>query len=835
MKKILLLLLILSFNARAQVTLGGDEGSIDYGAPKEYELGGITIEGTDYLDKNVLILSSGLVVGEKIIVPGTDVTDAIHNLWELNLFSDIKISAGKISGKTIFLTIKVEERPRLSKFSFKGIKKHEADDIREKINLNRGKIVTDNLIVTTSNTIREFFVEKGYLGAVSEITQITDTTTNNGVVLSILIKKGRKVKIRDIAFTGNTTLSERQLRRAMKETKEMHWWNVFKSSKYIESNYEADKEKIIAKYNGKGFRDAVILKDTVYRLPEGHLQIRIQVDEGNKYYFRNIKWVGNTKYPEKDLSNILGIKPGDVFDQSLLDQRLFMSPDGRDVTSLYMDDGYLFFQITPVEVLVENDSIDLEMRIYEGKQAIINKVTVSGNTKTNDKVVLREVRTKPGQLFSRSDIIRTQRELGQLRYFNPEKLGVNPKPNASDGTVDIEYVVEEQSSDQVELSGGWGAGRIVGTLGLSFNNFSAKNIFKKDTWRPLPAGDGQSLSIRAQSTGTWFQSYNASFIEPWLGGKKPNSLSVSVFHSRQNLTGARKNDPNRQTLYTTGASVGLGRRLKVPDDYFNLYQELSFQHFVLSNFRTQFTFNNGKANDFSLRTVLQRNSLDQIIYPRSGSQIMASLQITPPYSLLRDPALNTTSYYGEGTQTLRWVEYHKWKFTTSWFTRIVGDLVLNTKLGFGFIGSYNRNIGASPFGRFYLGGSGLTGWALDGREIIALRGYMDGSVGNENGTGAISISKYTMEVRYPVSLNPSATIYGLAFAEAGNAWSSIREFNPFQVARSAGIGVRIFLPMFGLLGLDYGWGFDTVGGNSIGNGAGKGQFHFTIGANIGDL
>jgi outer membrane protein insertion porin family len=485
--------------------------------------------------------------------------------------------------------------------------------------------------------------------------------------------------------------------------------------------------------------------------------------------------------------------------------------------------------------LVENDSIDLEMRIYEGKQATINKVYVTGNTKTNDKVIMREIRTKPGQLFSRSDIVRTQQELSQMRYFNPEKLAVNPKPNPADGSVDIEYVVEEQSSDQVELSGGWGAGRIVGTLGLSFNNFSASNVFKKGAWKPLPSGDGQSLTLRAQSTGAFFQSYNASFMEPWLGGKKPNSLSVSVFHSRQNLTGAPRTDPGRQTLFTTGTSIGLGRRLKVPDDRFQLYQELSFQHFVLSNFRAQFTFQNGKANDFSLRTVLSRNSLDGgFIYPRSGSQITATLQITPPYSRFRDPSTNTTDYYTNEATELRWVEYHKWKFTTSWFTPLVGNLVLNTRLGFGFVGTFNQNIGPSPFGRFYLGGSGLTGWALDGREIIALRGYIDQSVGNRFGTGSVAISKYTFELRYPFSLNPSATIYGLGFAEAGNAWENIRKFNPFQVARSAGVGVRIFLPMFGLLGLDYGWGFDKVD-TRANNGGGKGQFHFTIGANIGDL
>jgi outer membrane protein insertion porin family len=830
-----LILSWVSSNTFAQVMIGGEESTmIDYSIPKEYELGGVVVVGTEYLDKNVIILSSGLSIGEKITVPGEAITKAIKNLWELNLFSDVAITATKIQGKAIFLNIEVEERPRLSKFTFKGIKKHEADDIREKIKLIRGKIVTENLVVTTSNTIKQFYIDKGYLNADVSITQQIDSTQQNAVILNIFIQKKSKIKINKIYFEGNKSLSEKKLKRTMKETKEKKWWNIFKASKYIEENFEGDKEKIIAKYNAKGFRDALIVRDTVYRFDEKTLDIRITISEGPKYYFRDINWVGNAKYSDKELNNILNIRKGDVFNQALLDSKLYMSQDSRDITSLYMDDGYLFFQITPVEVMVENDSIDIELRIYEGKQAIINKVTVTGNTKTNDHVILREIRTKPGQLFSRSDIMRTQRELAQLRYFNPEKLGVNPKPNPGDGTVDIEYVVEEQASDQVELSGGWGAGRLVGTLGVSFNNFSAKNFFKKGAWKPLPSGDGQSLSVRAQTTGTFFQSYNASFIEPWLGGKKPNTMSISVFHSRQNLTGTKKTDANRQTLNTTGISFGLGRRLVVPDDFFTLYQEMGFQHYVLNNFRAQFSFSDGRANDFSIKTVLSRNSIDQPIYPRSGSQITASLQITPPYSLLRDNAQNTPDYYTRTREEVRWVEYHKWKFTTSWFTRLFDNLVLNTKLGFGFVGSYNNTIGASPFGRFYLGGSGLTGWALDGREIIALRGYKDQSVGNPFNTGAVGITKYTMELRYPFSLNPSATIYGLGFAEAGNAWVSMRKYNPFAVARGAGLGVRIFLPMFGLLGLDYGWGFDAVD-NDRSNGRGKGQFHFTIGMNIGDL
>jgi outer membrane protein insertion porin family len=829
-------LMMMGFNTFSQTIIGDQDVDLNLSVQVEYEIGGIVVQGTDYLDKNVIVLSSGLSVGDKIFVPGESITKAIKNLWELNLFSDISISAEKVSGKTIFLSINVEERPRLTKFSFKGVKKSDADDIREKIKLNRGKIVTDNLIVTSKNTIKEFFVDNGYLDVEVSVTQTADTSSQNGVTLLFKVDKKKKVKIEKILFEGNNNIEAKKLKRTMKETKEKHWYNIFKSSKFIEENYEADKQKIIEKYNSKGFRDAQIEYDTVYSSNPGLISIKVKINEGPKYFFRNITWVGNSKHSTAELNNILSIKKGDVYSQSLLDTRLSMSQDSRDVTSLYMDDGYLFFQIQPVEILVENDSIDIEMRIYEGKQATINKITVTGNTKTNDKVIIREIRTKPGQLFSRADIIRTQRELAQLRYFNPEKLGVNPKPNPADGTVDIEYVVEEQASDQLELSGGWGANRLIGTLGVSFNNFSARNFFKSSAWRPVPAGDGQALSVRAQTTGRFYTAFNASFTEPWLGGKKPNSFSTTVYHNRQNQTGLRFDDPLRQTLFITGVSFGLGKRLKKPDDYFTLFQEINIANYQLNNFRGTFTFNNGQALNASYKVALSRNSVDAPIYPRSGSQVTTSLQFTLPYSRFRDASDNTQDYYTRETDKLRLVEYYKYKFTTTWYMPLdkAKKLVLMTKLGFAYLGAYNQNMGFSPFERFYLGGSGLTGFALDGREIIALRGYLDQSVGNTFGTGSIAVNKYTMELRYPLSLNPSATIFVLGFADAGNAWTSYKKYSPFNVVRGAGAGVRVFLPMFGLLGLDYGWGFDKVD-NRANNGNGKGQFHFTIGANIGDL
>jgi outer membrane protein insertion porin family len=825
----------------SQVLLGGEKiEDLSFDNPRDYEIGGITVSGTEFLDKNVLVMLSGLMVGQTVTIPGPVISKSIDNLWEQGLFSDVKLYATKVQGNVIYLNFHLEERPRLSKFSFKGVRKTEADDLRGQLKIIRGQVVTQNTLANSTATIKKYYVDKGYLNAEVSIKEQPDSMLKNNVVLTFIVEKKEKVKIANIVFSGNEHLKSSALRRYMKDTKQRRWYNIIKSSKFIEDNLEKDLEKVIAKYNSKGYRDAQIVRDSVYRLNEKFVNIEIDVKEGNQFYFRDITWVGNSKHTTKELNNILGISKGDIYNQATLEARLFMNPNGRDVTSLYMDDGYLFFQAVPVEILIENDSIDLEIRLYEGKQATINKVTVVGNTKTNDHVIMREIRTKPGQLFSRSDIIRTQRELAQLGYFDQEKLGVNPKPNPSDGTVDIEYVVEERPSDQVELSGGWGANRIVGTLGVSFNNFSAKNIFKKNAWRPLPAGDGQRLSIRAQTTGVWFQSYNASFTEPWLGGKRPNSLSVSVYHSIQTNGEKKKvtindvevDNENRQHVNITGVSVGLGRRLQWPDDYFTLYQEASFQHYEMKKWPS-FLFSTGIANNLSYKVSVSRNSIDAPIYPRKGSQTTLTVQLTPPYSLFQRDSLNNPvkDFSGYSLQDrYRWIEYHKWKFTTSWFTNLAGNLVLNTKAGFGFLGYYNQGLGYAPFERFYLGGSGLTGFALDGREIIALRGYDDQSLSPQ--VGGTIISKYTLELRYPISLNPNATVYLLGFTEAGNTWNNIREYNPFSVKRSAGVGVRVFLPMFGLLGLDWGHRLDEIPSLPTMQ---KSQVHFTIGFNLGEL
>lgn len=818
------LLLLLSVNLRAQVLLGNDI-TLDYDSPREYEIGGITISGVQFLDEGVLLTLTGLAIGDKIKVPGEKISQAIENLWKQGLLTDIKVRATRIENGKIFLDFGLTERPRLSKFTFTGIKKNEADKLREKLKLVSGKVLTENLIQSSKTQVKEYFVEKGFLFTEVDIKTERDTSAPNSELMHISISNKRRIKIHEIKITGNHELSAHKIQHKMKGTKSKGFFK-FVTSKYNEEAFTEDKQKIVDLYQNKGYRDARVISDSVYRYNNKMVNIDLTIDEGHKYYFRNITWSGNTKYSSTQLAQILGINRGDVYNQKKLDEGLSLNPNGRDVSSLYMDDGYLFFQVNPVEVQVDGDSIDLEMRVYEGKQAVVNRVTVKGNTKTNDKVILREIRTQPGQLFSRSDIIRTQRELAQLGYFDQEKLAVNPKPNPADGTVDIEYVVEERPSDQLELSGGWGAGQVVGTLGLKFSNFSARNIFKKDSYTPLPSGDGQQLSLRFQSNGIQYQSYNASFTEPWLGGRKPNSLTFSVYRSVQ-TNGYKRSNENRADIQITGTSVGLGRRLKWPDDYFNIYHEVSVAHYLLHKYSTSFLFSDGYSNNLNFQQTISRNSVDGFIWIRSGSQISFTIQATPPFSLFNNIDYSTAT----DQVKYRWIEYHKWKFSGSWFKSLGPKFVVNARTNFGFLGFYNKKIGQSPFERFYLGGDGLSGFSLDGREIIALRGYENNTITPRNlinggYIGGTVYDKFTMELRFPVSLNPQATIYTLGFIEGGNNWLHFNEFNPYDMKRSAGVGFRIFLPMFGLLGLDWGYGFDKVKNLPGVEGS---HFHFTIG------
>ncbi len=856
-------------NALAQIQIGSDVSSIDYSSPKDYEIGGITVSGIQYLDPQVLIMLSGLSVGQTVKVPGDKITEAIRKLWDQGLFENVNITATSIQGGKVFLNIDLRERPRVSRFSFEGIRKSEADDIRAKINLTRGDVATDHLFMRISNIIKDHFSEKGFLNTQVEIKQEKDEDRENYISLIIDVDKNTKVRIGSINISGNESFTDEQVRSAMRETKEMGAFNpldplgplvvntatdllrlkplralqgieayftdnyrvrILKSSKYIENNYDEDKVLIVNKYNSKGYRDAKVVNDSAYFDGE-YLHIDLEVYEGNQYYYRDIKWVGNTIYPSEALSAILGIQKGDVYNRELLETNLNYNPNGMDVTSQYMDFGYLFFSADPVEVLVENDSIDLEIRIREGSPARISNVSIKGNTKTNDHVVIRELRTRPGQLFSRSDIIRTVRELANLRYFNPESIVPNPIPNPSESTVDIEYTVEETSADQIELSGGWGYGRILGTLGLSFNNFSMRNVLKKEAWRPIPSGDGQKLALRFQTYGSGYMSYSASFTEPWLGGRKPTSLTLSYFHSTFS-NALPKSDTNRATFKINGLTIGLGKRLQWPDDFFTLYQAINLQRYDLNNYAQIFKVGTGTGsfNVFSYNIVFGRSSISQPIYPRSGSDFSISLEVTPPYS-----AFNNKDYTQlEENDRFKWVEFHKWKINTSWYIEPVEKLVLATRIRFGFLGNYNDDIGITPFQRFYLGGDGLSGYNnLDGREIIGMRGYGNETVTplyyQDKNIGGNVFTKYTLELRYPLSLNPSATIYALTFVEAGNSWLGFGSFNPFDVKRSAGFGVRVFLPMFGLLGLDWGYGFDEIQGIPGANGS---QFHFSINQSI---
>lgn len=866
----LVFVLLLSGLQLSGQVISGTDFEIDYANPKEYEIGGITISGVRFLDNSALVMLSGLSVGDRVKVPGEELSRAIENLWKQGLFENVRITATRVEGSLIFLNIELVERPRLSSFSFEGIKKTEADNIRDEIKIASGDVVTDNLIIRTKNSIKKYYAGKGLLDAEVNISQIEDTMRRNHVQLLISITKNERVKISSINIIGNEEFDDHKVRKALKNTKEKGSFNplanleglliqmvkdavtlrfeamleningyfnenaklrIFKSSKFIADDYKTDLVNVINKYNESGYRDANILRDSVYRNPDNSISIDIHLFEGQRYYFRDISWVGNTKYSDAYLSRVLRIEKGDIYNWKLLNSNLTFNMAEDDVSSLYMNDGYLFFQANPVEIAVDNDSIDLEIRIYEGRQATVKRVSVSGNTRTSDHVIVRELRTRPGQLFSRSDLIRTTRELAQLRYFNPETINPQVDPNPAESTVDLEYQVEETSSDQIELSGGWGYGRVIGTLGVSFNNFSLGKIFDGKAWRPVPTGDGQKLSLRLQSYGKGYISYSASFTEPWLGGKKPNSLSVSYYHSLFS-NGRAKSDPDLRSFVMDGITIGLGRRLTWPDDYFQLYIATNFQRYNLKNYTNVFSFGTGTGfyNNINLNITLSRNSVDFPIYPRSGSLVSLGLFVTPPYSLASGKDYGSLSE----NERYKWIEFHKWAFQFSFFSPIVENLVIMTRARYGFLGNYNPAVGNTPFERYYLGGDGLSGYNnLDGREIIGMRGY-----GNETltpdfyrsrNTGGSIVSKLTLELRYPLSLNPSATIFVASFLEAGNAWPNFQDFNPVNLYKSAGFGVRVFLPMFGILGLDWGYGFDAVPGLPDAN---RGQFHFSINQSI---
>ena len=884
MKKFLVsvLAIVAFYQSQSQVVFGRDQNSsndgvsINYSSPKEYEIADIEVKGVQFLDNNALISISGLRVGDKIKVPGDEITTAIKKLWNQGIIGNVSIYASKVEGDKIWLVIELSERPRLTKYVIEGVNKTKQGEIEDKIGLIRGKVLTDVVIKNTELAVRAYMESKGFLNAEVDVFQQSDTVLRNSAYLKIIIDKGQKVKIRNIRFEGNEEFTSAKLRSKMKSTgmvpkfslpteiiensAKLLWppnliefitsskkvskeevreymathvnLNFFKSSKFVVDDYEADKNNVITFYNSKGFRDAEITYDTTYDITNKYMNIDIGVEEGTKYYFRDISWSGNYIYTDEQLQQILGIEKGDVYDLELVNKKLNFNPTGLDISSLYMDDGYLFFNINPVEVRVADDSIDLEMRIYEGAQATIDKVIISGNDKTNDHVVLRQLRTMPGDKFSRTELIRTQQELSQLGYFDPEQINPVPVPDPINETVDIEWQLVERSNDQIELSGGWGgAFGFVGTFGVTFNNFSVRNITKPEHWRGLPVGDGQSLSVRFQANGRNFQSYSFSFVEPWLGGRRPNSFGLSYSKSIQRRIDFRSND-TRGWLKVTGVSASLGRRVRWPDDLFTVSTGISYQRYDLLNFGTEraLGFNTGASNSFTINTSIARNSVNQPMYPRNGSNISLSASFTPPYSLWRNIDYETAP----AEERYEWLEYHKWNFDTRYFLTLTGKLVLAARAHFGFIGSYSDEVGVGPFERFQLGGDGLTGQNfLLGTDVIGLRGYPNNSITpfdrESNIEGGTLFNKYVMEIRYPISLAQSATIYALTFLEGGNNWNRFAEFNPYNVKKSAGVGLRIFMPAFGLMGIDWAYGFDRVPGTLENAGP---QFHFSIGQQI---
>ena len=827
-------IIVLLFLTLVSLTLDGQEKQeiIDYMNSNDYIIGGVTVSGVKFLDPNALIGISGLRLGQEITVPGETVTSAVQKLWQQGLFSDIRITISKVQSDTVFLDILLQERPRISSIKINGIKNSETQDLVDKINLPVGSQLTSYLMNNAQKIIKDHFIEKGFLNTKVDFVQKDDPDQPNNIILNINVDKKEKVKIGEITFVGNENFNLKRLRHTLKNTKKKNL-NFFRASKYVSEKYDEDKDKLYTFYNDNGFKDFTILSDSLYKISENRIGLLIKVDEGKQYFLRKVNWVGNSVYKKEDLEKVFNVEKGSVYNQSLISDRLNGTAGATDaVNSLYMDFGYLFSRLTPVESKIEGDSIDLEVRIFEGDQAYVNNIFISGNTRTNEHVARRELYTLPGDLFSKDKIMRSIRQLGVLGHFDPEKINPTPVPDPINGTVDLLYKLEEKANDQFEVSGGWGAGMLVGTVGVRFNNFAVRNFFNLKDWRPYPSGDGQSLSIRAQSNGRVYQSYNVSFVEPWLGGKNPNSFSVSLYRSMM-TDGKKKGEEGRQSMTIDGASIGLGKRLNWPDDYFSLYGELSYQKYNLINYtQYRFLFQNGSSNLISLTTKLTRFSTSpNLIYPREGSQFILSLQLTPPYSALSGKnMLNAPDEV-----KYRFIEFHKWTFKADYYFPLSQNkkLVLNSRFAFGYLGYYNKDIGFSPFENFQLGGDGMTGYSFYGSEIIALRGYTNRSLTpNDPVRGVPSgnvYSKITFELRYPISLNPQATIYGLTFLESGRAWYQFKEYNPFRMPRSAGIGLRANLPMFGLLGIDWGYGFDQVPDPASYPGANHSQFHFVIG------
>lgn len=853
------LLLTSCFTSFGQIK--GNAINIDYNSPQKYILGGIKVEGNTYFDDHKILSLTGLQKGMEITVPGDDISSIVNRLWMNRFFQDISICADSLSRgqviDTLYLKLVIKERPRVSKWSFTGVKSGEKKDLQDRLHFRRGGEFSEYVSKTSSDIIKRFYKEKGFLNVKVTPEVSKDKMIKDAIRVNFAVDRGKKVRIKRINFIGhNDEIKDYTLAKSMKKTKSAKWYNFFNSKKFNEKEYPNDKKSLISAFNEAGYRDARIVSDSIYQIEPGRLAIDINIDQGKKYYFRNIKWTGNSIYDADALNSILKIKKGDVYDMVTMQKRL--SGGGKqnemDVSKLYRDNGYLFFNVYPVEVNVEGDSVDVEMRIVEGKQATLNNIIINGNDLTNERVVRRQIFTRPGYLFSQTDFERSIREIASLGQFDPEAI-MNPTkgysiiPDQANNTVDIVYNVTEKPSSQLELSGGWGGRTFVATVGVSFNNFSTRRLFDKSAWRPVPLGDAQNLSFRFQTSGTYYTALSASFSEPWLFGKKPTSLSLSAYYTRQTNSYLAFNFLSHdKQMEVYGFSAGLGNRLKWPDNYFVLYNQLNWQTYDLKNWDMySFIFQTGVAHNLSYTFGLSRNSTDQQIFPRMGSDISFSVSLTPPYSLFRtkdkgklDPAGNPVKVDSwsdidydrwSAKDRYKWIEYHKWSLKANFYQKLIGDLVLKTRFQFGYLGYYNRKWGYSPFEGFWVGGDGMSGYNTYGSEVIGLRGYQNNSLTpmtysqyNPTRTAYSGnvYDKFTVELRYPIVLQPQSTIFALLFLEGGNCWSDIRDFNPFQIKRAAGVGVRVFLPVVGLLGVDWGYGFDGPAGN-------KSQFHFLIG------
>ena len=848
-----LLAVAVALPSLAQTT--GSEVVVDYNNPKKYIVGGVEVEGSTYYPAEQIVQISGLRKDMEVTVPSEEVSSIVTRLWHQRYFEDVTVSIDSLSAgrDTAFFKISIIERPRVSKWVFSGVKSGEEKELRERLNFRRGTEFSEYVSKTSVDIIKRYYKEKGFLNVNVDVNTKKDSVIKSAIRVQFAVDRGDKVKIKKITFKGNDHVKESKLVRSMKKTRDARLQNFFSSKKFNEDEYENDKRAMISAFNEAGYRDARIVKDTMYYIEPGRVQIDFEIDEGKQYYFRDITWTGNSVYSADALNQILMIKKGDVYDMVTMEKRLFGGGKQTeyDVTKAYRDNGYLFFGIQPVEMNIEGDSVDVEMRIVEGKPATLNNIVINGNDLTNERVIRRQIYTRPGYLFSQSEFEQSIREIASMGQFDPEAImsegGYSIVPNQINNTVDIVYNVTEKPSSQLELSGGWGGNTFVATVGVSFNNFSTRRFFDKTAWRPVPLGDAQNLSLRFQTNGTYYTSLSASFSEPWLFGKKPTSLNMSLYYTRQTNSYIYYNILNNdEYMEVYGFAAGLGKRLKWPDNYFVLYNQLSWQTYKLQNWAYQFMFDTGISHNLSYTLSLSRNSSDQQIYPRSGSDFSVSLQLTPPYSLMRKKDYGVLDANGKPTlvddwrkidyskqisqDRYKWIEYHKWSFKGAVYTKLVGDLVLMARAQFGYLGYYNRNWGYSPFEGFRVGGDGMSGYDTYGSEIVSLRGYENYSLTPQAAATSTTgnyyagnvYDKFTVELRYPVILQPQSTIYALLFLEGGNCWADIRDFNPFQIKRSAGVGVRVFLPMIGLLGVDWGYGFDDPVN-------GKSQFHFVIG------